>query len=107
GAKLPRIPPARLGVRLDANWQSWEGQVEWVQVARQDRVAQFETPTPGYGLLHLGLAYNGQTSGGTPWQVYLKARNLGNRLAYAHTSFIKDAAPLAGRNVTLGARLSF
>lgn len=107
GAMLPRIAPARLGVRLDANWQSWEGQVEWVQVARQNHVAQFETPTPGYGLLHLGLAYNGLTGGGTPWQVYLKARNLGNRLAYAHTSFIKDAAPLAGRNVTLGVRVSF
>ncbi|HQQ71926.1 MAG TPA: TonB-dependent receptor, partial [Alicycliphilus sp.] len=107
GAKLPRIPPARLGVRMDANWQSWEGQVEWVQVARQDRVAQFETEPPGYGMLHLGLAYNGLTGGGTPWQVYLKARNLTNRLAYAHTSFIKDAAPLMGRNVTLGVRVSF
>ncbi len=107
GAMLPRIAPARIGVRMDANWQSWEGQVEWVQVARQNRVAQLESPTPGYGLLHLGLAYNGQTTSGMPWQVYLKARNLTNRLAYAHTSFIKDAAPLAGRNITLGARVSF
>lgn len=107
GAMLPRISPARAGLRLDANWQSWEGQVEWVQVVRQDRVAQFENATPGYGMLHLGLAYNGLTRGGMPWQLYLKARNLTNRLAYAHTSFIKDAAPLAGRNLTLGMRVSF
>ncbi len=104
---LPRIAPARLGVRMDGNWQSWEGQVEWVQVARQNRVAQFESATPGYGMLHLGLAYNGQTRDGNPWQIYLQARNLTNRLAYAHTSFIKDAAPLLGRNLTLGARVSF
>ena len=107
GGLLPRIAPMRAGLRLDANWQAWEGQVEWVQVARQDRVAQFETATPGYGMLNMGVAYNGRTGGGTPWQLYLKARNLTDRLAYAHTSFIKDAAPLAGRNVTLGVRVSF
>lgn len=107
GGLLPRIPPARVGLRLDANWQAWEGEVEWVQVARQNRVAQFESETKGYGMLHLGLAYNGRTGSGTPWQLYLKARNLTDRLAYAHASFIKDAAPLAGRNVTVGVRVSF
>jgi len=88
-------------VRLDVHWQAWEGQIEWVQVARQTRVAAFETATPGYGMLNLGVSYNGQTNG-TPWQVYLKANNLTDRLAYAHTSFIKNAAPLMGRNVTVG-----
>lgn len=107
GGRLPRIPPARVGLRLDANWQAWEGEVEWLQVARQGRVAQFESATPGYGMLNLGLAYNGRTSAGTPWQVYLKARNLTDRLAYAHTSFIKDAEPLGGRNLTLGVRVEF
>ena len=107
GGQLPRIAPMRAGLRLDANWKAWEGLVEWVQVARQDRVAQFETATPGYGMLNMGVVYNGRTGGGTPWQLYLKARNLGNRLAYVHTSFIKDAAPLAGRNITLGARVTF
>ena len=38
-------PPA-----LACGWmptgQAWEGQVEWVQVARQNRVAAFETATP-------------------------------------------------------------
>ncbi|MBS0294385.1 MAG: TonB-dependent receptor [Proteobacteria bacterium] len=107
GGQLPRIAPMRAGLRLDASWQSWEGQLEWRQVARQNRVAPFETVTPGYGMLHMGLAYNGRTGGGMPWQIYLNGRNLTNRLAYAHTSFIKDAAPLAGRSVVLGARLSF
>ena len=107
GGPLPRIAPMRAGLRLDASWQSWEGQVQWLQVARQNRVAPFETVTPGYGMLSMGLAYNGLTAGGMPWQVYLKGRNLGNRLAYAHASFIKDAAPLAGRNITLGARVAF
>ena len=44
----------RAGVRLDVHWQAWEGQVEWVQVARQNRVAAFETASPGYGMLEPG-----------------------------------------------------
>lgn len=104
---LPRIPASRLGVRLDGNWNAWEGQVEWVQVARQNRIAAFETATPGYGMLNVGLAYNGQFSSGTPWQVYLKGTNLTDRLAYAHTSFIKNAAPLMGRNLTVGVKVAF
>ncbi|GDY34478.1 outer membrane protein [Acidovorax sp. NB1] len=104
---LPRIPATRAGLRLDGNWNAWEGQVEWVQVARQNRIAAFETATPGYGMLNVGLAYNGQFSGGTPWQVYLKGTNLTDRLAYAHTSFIKNAAPLMGRNLTVGVKVAF
>ncbi|MFC4790021.1 TonB-dependent receptor domain-containing protein [Giesbergeria sinuosa] len=107
GNLLPRIPAARLGARLEGQWQAWQGHAEWVQVARQTRVAAFESPTPGYGMLHLGLSYHARTSSGQPWQVYLRARNLNDRLAYAHTSFIKEAAPLAGRNVTVGVRMDF
>ena len=106
GSLLPRIPPARAGLRLDATWNAWQGQVEWLQVARQTRVAAFEQPTPGYGMLNLGVSYSGQANG-TPWQVYLKGNNLTDRLAYAHTSFIKNAAPLMGRNVTVGVRVAF
>ena len=78
-----------------------------MQVARQNRVADFETATPGYGMLNLGVSYNGQFSSGTPWQVYLKANNLTDRLAYAHTSFIKTAAPQMGRNVMVGLWVAF
>lgn len=107
GGLLPRIPATRAGLRLDGQWNAWEGQVEWVQVARQGRVAAFETATPGYGMLNVGVSYNGQFSGGAPWQVYAKANNLTDRLAYAHTSFIKNAAPLMGRNLTVGVKVAF
>ena len=106
GGLLPRIPAARAGLRLDAHWKAWEGQIEWVQVARQTRVAEFENATPGYGMLNLGLSYSGKVQT-TPWQLYLKANNLTDRLAYAHTSFIKNAAPLMGRNITVGVRVAF
>lgn len=107
GGNLPRIPATRAGLRLDANWAAWEGQVEWVRVARQNRVADFETATPGYGMLNLGAAYNGKLANGSPWQLYVKGTNLTDRLAYAHTSFIKTAAPLMGRNITVGVKVAF
>lgn len=107
GGYLPRIPAARAGLRLDASWKAWDGQVEWVQVARQNRIADFETATPGYGMLNLGVTYSSRFAGGTPWQFYVKGNNLTDRLAYAHTSFIKNAAPLMGRNITVGMKVSF
>ena len=106
-SNLPRMSPARLGLRVDTKWREWDGNVEWVQVARQNRIAAFETETPGYGMLNLGVAYNGGKGTANEWQVYLKARNLTNRLAYSATSFIKDAAPLMGRNITVGMRVAF
>lgn len=107
GGRLPRVPAARAGVRFDAHWAAWDGYVEWVQVARQGRVAAFESATPGYEMLNLGVSYNGHLSSGAPWQVYLRANNLTDRLAYAHTSFIKKAAPLMGRNIAVGVKVAF
>lgn len=104
GGNLPRIPAARLGIRLDANWQGWESMVEWVQVAHQSRTATYETRTPGYGMLNMSVH---KAISGTPWQVYVKGENLNNRLGLAHTSFIKHAAPLKGRNLTVGVRMDF
>lgn len=107
GAMLARIPAARAGLRLDGAWQGWDGQIEWVQVMRQNRIAEFETATPGYGMLNVGATYNGRFGDGTPWQFYVRAGNLTNRLAWAHTSFIKNAAPLMGRNIVVGMRVPF
>jgi iron complex outermembrane receptor protein len=103
---LPRIPAQRLGLRVDANWQAWTGQLEWMRVNRQNRVAEFESATPGYNMLNLAANYDTRI-GNTPVQLYVKAANLGNVLAYSHTSFIKNAAPLIGRNITLGMRVTF
>lgn len=106
GGRVPRIPAARAGVRLDARWQAWDGMVEWVQVLRQNRIAAFESETAGYGMLNLAMGYQFKT-GGTPWQFYVKANNLTDRLGYAHQSFIKTSAPLMGRNLTAGVKVSF
>lgn len=103
---LPRIPAHRVGLRVDVHWRGWEGELEWYRVGRQERVAAFERATPGYAIVNLAAHYNGRI-GAQPFQFYVKAANLGDELAFSHSSFIKDAAPLMGRNLTLGVRLPF
>jgi len=108
GGYLPRIPAARAGLRLDTRWpDGWSGQVEWLHVMKQDRLARFESETRGYNLLNLAASYTLRTAGGTPWQVFIQGRNLTDKLAWAHTSFIKNAAPLAGRNISVGVKVDF
>ncbi len=103
---LPRIPAHRVGLRLDAKWNTWRAEAEVYRVGRQDDIAEFESATPGYSMVNLDLSYSGRYKG-TPWQIYVKGNNLGDQLAYAHSSFIKSAAPLKGRNLSLGVRVSF
>ncbi|WP_296948526.1 TonB-dependent receptor domain-containing protein [uncultured Massilia sp.] len=103
---IPRTPAARLGVRLDGEWQAWHGMVEAYRVGKQDKVADYESPTAGYNMLNIGTHYTTRI-GGVPAQFYARVNNLTNQLAFSHTSFIKDAAPLAGRNLTAGVRLLF
>jgi len=103
---LPRIPAARIGVKLDADWNAWHGMVELYRVGKQDKLAEFETETAGYNMLNIGAHYATRI-GGVPTQFYARLNNLTDELAYSHTSFIKNAAPLTGRNLTAGIRVIF
>ncbi|MBQ5965818.1 TonB-dependent receptor domain-containing protein [Massilia sp. ZL223] len=103
---LPRIPAHRVGVKLDGEWKRWHGLVEFYRVSRQDKVADFETATPGYNMLNLGTHYTTRI-GGVPAQLYARINNVTDELALSHTSFIKEVAPLTGRNLTAGLRLIF
>ena len=76
------------------------------EVGKQDKVAEFEGTTGGYNMLNLGTHYTTRI-GGIPAQLYARINNLTNELAFSHTSFIKEAAPLPGRNITAGLRFIF
>ncbi|WP_149196092.1 TonB-dependent receptor [Luteimonas suaedae] len=106
---LPRIVPARLGGEL--RWRSgngnWRAGVGAVRYASQDDVAEHEEETPGYTLMHANLAWHLDTPGGNAWEVFVDGNNLLDEEARPHTSFLKELAPLPGRNVTAGVRLFF
>lgn len=103
---LPRIPPGRLGARIDGRYDGFSGFVQAYRVFGQGSVAPNETTTAGYTMLNAGIAYGGEATDAT-YEVFLRLNNLLNERAIAHTSFIKDAAPLPGFSVALGARFTF
>lgn len=108
GEPLPRLAPLRAMLGLEARQGDWSGKLEWRGSARQSRVAQFDTPTPGYGTVRLSLARQlrwGQTD--ALW--YLKLDNLGNKLAYNATAVptIRDPSPQPGRSASTGLQLRF
>jgi iron complex outermembrane receptor protein len=104
GGNLPRMPAARLGLRVDASWSGWEAQAEWVQVMQQNRITAYEESTGGFGMLNMTASYRFAQS---PVQLFIQAENLIDRLGYAHTSVISRSAPLKGRNITVGLRMDF
>lgn len=104
---LPRIPAGRLGARADGKWGPLSGDVEYYHVFDQGKVASFETRTPGYDMLNATLAYRLQLGPKADAELFVRATNLTNELAYNHASFIKEASPLRGRNFLVGLRTTF
>jgi iron complex outermembrane receptor protein len=104
---LPRIPAGRLGARADGRWGPLSADVEYYHVFEQGNVADFETATPGYDMLNATLAYDLELGPRADAELFVRATNLTNDLAYNHASFIKEAAPLRGRNFVLGVRTAF
>ncbi|HEY8352805.1 MAG TPA: TonB-dependent receptor, partial [Sphingomonadales bacterium] len=106
GGNLPRIPGGRLGGRVEWGTGDFDATVEYFHLFRQNRIAEFETATPGHDMLNLTLSY-ALDLGGASGQIYLSADNLLDVTARNHSSFIKDTVPLPGRNIVLGLRASF
>ncbi|WP_353057040.1 TonB-dependent receptor [Microbulbifer sp. VAAF005] len=101
GGNLPRTPPARLGGMLSYSSNGWDAGIEITHAFEQNKVSELETSTAAYTLLNTELAYTFQGSQ-HDLTVYLKANNLTDELAYVHSSFLKELAPLPGRNFSVG-----
>lgn len=105
GGNLPRISPARYGVRLGTSRGTSDGEVEYYRVNRQNRIADFEESTPGYNMLNMTLSHT--VSGDERFTLFLRGRNLLDELVWNHTSFLADVIPLPGRSFSAGVRARF
>lgn len=106
GGDLPRTPPLRFGIDLDYSHERWGANVSWTYYDEQDKTAELETATDGYNLLDANLSYTVPLAE-TTLTLFAKAENITDTDARVHTSFIKDVAPLPGRNFSLGIRGTF
>lgn len=102
----PRIPALRLLGGLEAQSEKLDLRAETEWVDGQDRVAPFETTTKGYTMVNASVAFR-------PWgrdrdvSLLLSANNIFDVNARRHASFLKDYAPLAGRDLRISLRFGF
>lgn len=103
---LPRIPPLSGIVGLEARSKHVDLRAELEYAADQDDVTEFELPTDGYEVFNAFVTVRPFT--GTPGlALRLSANNLTDEDVRLHTSFLKDLAPLPGRNFRVSLQTTF
>jgi iron complex outermembrane receptor protein len=102
----PRIPPLRLLGGIEAQSKRLQARLEVEHNAAQERLAPLETRTGGFTLVNASLAFK-PFAGRENTSIVLSANNIFDVDARRHASFLKDVAPLAGRDLRVSARVSF
>ena len=102
----PRIPALRLLGGLEAQSDTLTGRVEVEWVDGQNRIAAFETATEGYTMTNASLSFK-PLGADNDSSLTVSANNIFDVNARRHASFLKDFAPLAGRDFRVTARFSF
>ena len=104
---LPRIPPLRLGGKVELDYGNWNAGVLLRRSYNQNDTAPNELGTDGFTELEADLSYSYDLGNGMLVTAFARANNLLDEEIRHHTSFIKDKAPRPGRNFTIGARVEF
>ena len=100
-----RIPPWSAGTRLAWSSRRADAALEVRRVGEQDRVTDFELPTDGYTMVNLSGALHPFADRNVT--IFGELHNLTNVEAREHASFLKDIAPLPGRNLRVGITYRF
>ena len=106
GEHLPRIPATRVSVGALWATERWSLGAEVQRTFTQERTAPGEPTTAGYGRLGAHVT-RVLTTGRIRTEAFLRGSNLTDREARPHPSFLKELAPLPGRSLTAGVRLTF
>lgn len=109
---LPRIPPRRVGGRVELSSESWTLGADLRYAFEQQRVQPAggavlpEYETNAYTEVNFDANRDFKIKGAT-LTGFLKANNLLDVERRIHSSFVKDVAPLPGRSFTVGLRCAF
>jgi len=106
GGNLPRTPPMRTGASLQYQGNTYDGELSINHYFEQNDISPLETVTDGYTMVDMNMNYYFDGFG-NDLVIYAKANNLTDEVAKVHSSFLKDVAPLPGRNFSVGIRGSF
>ncbi len=103
---LPRIPSLRIGGGVNVRQGPFVLRGSARRTTDQNNIGPFETATRGFTMVDASISYR-IFSGSLFHDITLAATNLTDEEARLHTSFLKDRAPLPGREIRLVYRLNF
>ncbi len=106
GGNIPRMAPFNTTLLLSDSYKNIEASLRYKLVDKSRYEAENETKTKGYDWLSASLSWEKKLSYGT-LELWLKGENLTDNKARNHLSFLKESAPLTGRQISVGGSLKF
>ncbi|HLB11102.1 MAG TPA: TonB-dependent receptor [Gemmatimonadaceae bacterium] len=103
---LPFIPPLRGLLRATYQKQRFMGMIEERMAARQTRLGDGDTPTPGYAITNVGVGVR-IPYGELVHVIRLSVDNAFDQVYRDNLSVVKDFIPQPGRAVRLGYEMSY
>lgn len=106
GTPVPRIPPLRVLAGVGARAAAFDARIEVEWADRMERTGAFETPTEGYVLANASLDWR-PFAERPDLTIGIAANNIFDDTLRRHASFLKDFAPVAGRDIRVRGRIAF
>lgn len=103
---LPFTPPLRGLLRATYERQRVMGLIEERMAARQTRLGDGDTPTPGYAITNVGVGLR-IVDGALVHVIRLSCDNLFDQVYRDNLSVVKDFIPQPGRAIRLGYEMSY
>ena len=103
---LPRLPPSRMGFGLELHRDSFTAALDYLRALEHDETVDHELPTAGYDDRRVSMGWDLGLAG-TSTRIFLQGRNVTDGEQRQHTSYIKEFAPLPGRTLEMGVRMTF
>ena len=103
--RVPRIPPFRVLGGIGVSGPVWDARAEVEHASAQKKVAAFETETAGYTMVNASVSVRPFPDRPNT-SLVLSANNIFDVDARRHASFLKDFAPLSGRDIRLSLRFT-
>ena len=104
---LPRTPPATALLQLGWHHNQWQAEIENRWSLAQNKTAAEETAAAAYQHVNARVNYSMMLATDYEWQLGLQVTNLFDAPGRNHVSYLKQFAPLPGRNISLSTSIQF
>lgn len=104
---VPRLPPLRIGTRLNFARGPVTAYAGVLHAAKQNRPGAFASETDGYNRVDAGVNYQLALNDNIGALLFVRATNLTNQTIRNSVSLLKDVAPEPGRSIETGVRFTF